>query len=83
MDEKKIAAVLAKGEDAALRGYADMWRNAVADAVLILLEETGEVTRETLRQALEARANDTGISKFKRAELQGALNALAGRPPRD
>ncbi len=75
--------ILARQEAALEKGAADMWRNAIADTVLVLLEEEGEVTRDSLRRALEARADNEGTNRYVRATCRGALNALAGRPPRD
>jgi hypothetical protein len=82
MDEQKLAAVLAKGEEAAMKGSADMWRNVIADTTLVLIELGEHVTRASLRQAIEVQLADCS-GKFDRARLMGALNALNGRVPRD
>ena len=60
-----------------------MWRHAIAETVLILLEEDGEITRDSLRRAIAARADHEGTNRLLRASYRGALNALEGRPPKD
>jgi len=63
------------------KGATTVWRNALADAVMRLLETDGAVTRDTLRRTLEAERDAEGTGRLYRATLQGALNALDGRPP--
>ena len=82
MDVTKFTAVLAKGEDAALKGSADMWRNVIADTTLALLEMGEVITRDSLRAAVEIQIS-TNDNKFERARLLGALNVLNGRQPHD
>ncbi len=82
MNEEKLAAILARGDVAALNGAADMWRNAIADMTLALIEAGEDVTRETLRQGIGMQITACE-NKFDRARLVGALNVLNGRPPRD
>lgn len=63
------------------QGAEMMWRNAIADTVLEILEAKGKVTRGRLRAALEAKSDAKGCTNLERATLRGALNALDGRPP--
>ncbi len=63
------------------QGAMTVWRNALAEAVMRLLETDGTVTRENLRRALEAERDASGHNRLYQATLQGALNALDGRPP--
>ena len=65
------------------QGSEKMWRNVMADAVLVLFETDGVVTREALKVALEKSEADQSQTIYRRATFRGALNALDGRPPRD
>ena len=79
---EKAERLLARQAEALETGAAAMWRTAIADTVLVLLETDGEVTRDTLRRAIEAQADSETASRIQRATCRGALNALDGRPPR-
>lgn len=81
MDEQIRAVALAKGEKAAMAGAGGMWRNAIADVTLALLEMGEQVTRETLRQEIAAHIVSCD-NKFTRARLVAALNVLNGKTPR-
>lgn len=82
MNEEKLLRILANGQDAVMKGAADMWRNAIADTVLILLEADEPITRDTLRQGLQMQITQQD-NPIRKATLLGALNVLNGRLPRD
>ena len=58
-----------------------MWRNAIADTVLKMLETGTDVTKANLKSALESGAIDEGKTTIERAVFIGALKALDGNPP--
>lgn len=58
-----------------------MWRNAIADTVLKMLETGTEVTKANLNSALESGAIDDNKTTIERAVYIGALKALNGNPP--
>ena len=58
-----------------------MWRNAIADTVLEMLERGVEVTKESLKAEIAARSIDDGKTRIDRAVHIGALKALDGNPP--
>ena len=63
------------------KGAADMWRTTVADTVIALLRADEPVTRDRLRQEIEAQITASD-NRFDKARMLGALNVLNGRNPR-
>ncbi len=80
-DENKTSSLAGLARKIWEEGAEMMWRNVLADTVLEILAASGQVTRDNLRGALEAKADAPGCSGIERATLRGALNALDGRPP--
>lgn len=61
-------------------GMTVLWRNAIADTVLELLESDGTVTKKSLRDEIVARIADESRSRIEKATFRGALKALDGQP---
>lgn len=79
---EKADRILAKHEAVLQNGAADMWRIALADTVLIMLNEGAEITRDTLLTRIAGQMDATE-NKIVRANLMGTINVLNGRLPRD
>ncbi len=62
-------------------GAETMWRNAIADTVIGMLERGQEVTRDSLRSALETQVVSDNTPTLYRSTLIGAVKALDGNPP--
>lgn len=79
---EKADRIQAKRDAAIEQGGRDMWREIVADTVLMLLNRDEPVTRDGLRGHIETQITQED-NKFARAKMIGALNVLNGRQPRD
>lgn len=79
---EKADRILAAREAAMETGARDMWRNTLADTVIHLLDAGEPISRDTLRQAVEAQIAVTE-NRYLRSQMLGTLNVLNGRLPRD
>jgi hypothetical protein len=79
---EKADRLLARHEEALEKGGADMWRNLVADTVMMMLDDGVEISRTTIEDRLEQLRTDSD-SRMVRAQCRGAINVLNGRAPRD
>lgn len=79
----KAERLLARNQEALEKGASAMWRTALADTVMTLLNRDGTLDRDSLRAELEARRDAANEARYERSIIQGAINAVDGRAPKE
>lgn len=81
MTKKDISQLAAETAKMWEEGAELMWRNALADIVIQMLERDGSVTRDSIKDELMHRIADNNTDRLTKATMQGALKGLDGRMP--